>query len=651
MSDDEAMTAWEDWKGQLKRGRVPTCTPAKFVNVMRHSTPSSEAIELAESDASARKVLRKLIDSFIVHVLSATDDSDVMALWLAVVGHEAYEDGLLRSRTKIEHIGDRASLVERLVDDACERRGRQWVRSRAWRWWREGQFLEEESDEYVRALLENEVLSLRDLETWGGSAVDTARRVTRRLLLDGREARWAAGPEQSVASIGNASVSIQLRERLGSLINPCFLPVDLRDGGLTKVELDRLTSSMGLQIGNWSMFSRAIERAFNMPFRHVMREFPWAVLQQERLRPNWGANGVRDSARHMELPLLRLMHLRLILESPSLADSRDAPELFLVPEVVQYLIGREYVAYAPELRIFADCERRWRARWVETTSEAASAIFLEDALQLDLTTLSRIPERTDKPTPDFRVRTSRNEPIVFETKGATAWSTHIRQRKKAMEQIGKRIDASPKRKKRKPSWAGNGRAFAMSFFAAMQGEERSSLLHVSDPSFNFAGFFDEREDDDSRRRHFAGVLEAAQLFELADDVLHATAERVETEHAEAATFTLQLGTAAEEGERYVGSYLPVQSWIRRLHHPTPETFANVKVFVGLLARYHDALAAGRLPPRFVSPEVQPSASEQDDRYPPVTYSGTLPSLEYAGAARGVFSRLADGALLAIELGT
>jgi hypothetical protein len=143
-------------------------------------------------------------------------------------------------------------------------------------------------------------------------------------------------------------------------------------------------------------------------------------------------------------------------------------------------------------------------------------MFLEDSVELDLGSLSRVPERTDRPTPDFMAGTLPGQNVVFESKGATNWRTHLKQRRYALEQLGKKPSANGD-----VSWGSKGRAFACSLFAAEQGEDRTSLLYVDDPPFQFEQDFGEGWELRSRRDHAIAMLEAARLYELADDLARA----------------------------------------------------------------------------------------------------------------------------------
>jgi hypothetical protein len=322
----------------------------------------------------------------------------------------------------------------------------------------------------------------------------------------------------------------------------------------------------------------------------------------------------------------------------------------MIPDVINYMLGQDYVSYSPELRVFDGCERRWRARWVETTAEALGSLSLEVLLRFDLTTLSRIPE-TNESTPDFMGETDFRERIVFESKGATGWKTHRKQRKEAMVQLGKaRIKGRNPSKVKINNWAGTGRSFAISLFAARQGDARSSLLHFNDPTFIFDPLYVEDWEDRSRRMHFASVLQTAQLLDEADAVL----KRNTFESNDNSTFKIDR----EDNFNFVGSYLPVQDWARRLRHPYPACLKHLKVFIGIEQARYRALSRGLLPPRFFGIE-QPTegaftstaiAKSNETALRIANRSGALPSQEFSGESRGIYSLLSNGSLLAIEVG-
>ena len=311
-----------------------------------------------------------------------------------------------------------------------------------------------------------------------------------------------------------------------------------------------------------------------------------------------------------------------------------------------YTIGRDAVIYSPELRILRDTDRRWRARWVESAGEAISVLFLENAVNIDITTLSRIPERREGLTPDFQAETISKERIVFESKGATSWNTHLKQRNHALKQLGKRIEDSSRKKKNSISWAGNGRAFALSFFASTQGSDRSSLFHADDPVFDFDDIFSNGWQANSRRKHYAAVLEASHLYEAADNLHHGrTTEGLKEEHH---VFMIDADRQDREtSSRFIGNYIPVHDIARRLRHPDLRAIDALNIFVGIDNEFLRALLNNRLPG-----EIAREDTEEKFERIPISKApdwGLLPGLKSDDPPRGVYSILSDGSFLAVEL--
>ena len=646
MDAEQAATLWETWKKTLVQGKIPNAEPTEFIESMCWSTPSIEAAELAKKNIRFCDALQRTMKPMVSPMFERIDDDDLQRVMIAIFDNDSFETFLLDERENYSNsMEDRVSFVGTISNHLCSHAGRQWVRDRAVRWWRNAGFSEEEGDELVENLLIHEVFRVEDFEQWGPTAAESARRVTQRAIRNGN-LRWSPNDVASVQQIGSPSTPLWLRERTGLLSQTLSILADLKDSGFQKSELDRLQKRVRPSIGDWPLLERAIERRMGKPLRHMFREFP-ELAAALLVNPQVAANPA-PSPTAMQLPLLRLMHMRMLLESPSLSDSLQAPELFFIPDVVQYVLGRDYVSYAPELRVFESSERRWRARWVETTAEAMASLVLEDALRFDLTTLSRIPEGKE-PTPDFMGVTDTDEKIVFETKGATAWKTHRSQRKEALVQLGK---SKPSKSSGggQHSWAGHGHSFAISLFAAKQGDDRASLLHVNDPVFAFDRLFDQSWEDRSRRLHFAAVLEAAQLFDVAEALTHR--EPIQSDNmgrTEQTRFRLDDTNTNEDGQQFVGSYLPIEDWARRIRHPDRDALKKLSVFVGVEGQRFENLASGRLPARCRSVEhTSDSKLERTQSLPSRT--GLLPSREYPGQSRGVFSLLSNGSILAIEVG-
>ncbi len=648
MDDSEANGMWEMWKVHLSRGLLPRVSGSEVCRVFSRPRNANEAIKLVATDARFRTAFYRMVMSVLDEFIHGAErDSDVANV-LAAIADDEMAGSVFAGLAAYGTVEARARAVGALIRAMCSAKGRQWVRQRAARWWREHYFLEEERDAFIGTLVRQDAYRVEDLRVWGPTAEESAKRVAARARANGDWSWGVEAPAGTVAAteIGRAPTPVLLRQRTAILTQRVCLAVDARDSGLQATEIGRLPSRRHPQINEWPLLARAFERAFEMPFRHVIREVPWLAAVSGL--PVAVAADSLGKTHEVAIPLLRLLHMRLLLESPSLSDALASPESFAVPEVVLFVVGQDRVTYSPELRVFANAERRWRARWAETSAEALSALILEDALALDLTTLSRIPERNDSPTPDFRAVTLSQEPIVFECKGSTAWNTHVRQRREALAQLGKAAVAKKGTRRAKESWAGNGRSFAVSLFAAMQGDERSSLLHVNDPPFAFTNLFGEGWEDDARRHHYAGALETAQLFDESESLLRRRIERAPVQ-AERATFVLDDVYSADGEMRFAGNFLPITDWLRRLRHPNREAFGQLRVFVGIEENRFRELAGGRLPRRAVPQSDQGSTSEGEGQQIS-TVTGFLPSREYPGEARGVYSLLSNGALLAVEIG-
>ena len=329
----------------------------------------------------------------------------------------------------------------------------------------------------------------------------------------------------------------------------------------------------------------------------------------------------------MWVPLIRILHWRQLLEVPVMASALARPEDYLVPAVMLNLLDREGVAYFPEIRIAPNSERHWRRRWVESTGEAIAVLFLNEAILLDIPTLARIRERSES-TPDFQVQSLNGEGLIFEAKGATAWTTHRRQRRDALSQLGKLDQSDGSRLE------SEGRAFGCAKFAAIQGDEHSSLLYVVDPPAGLGRLFPEGWDREARRHHFAAVLQMADQYEIAAHVL-----RGEKSEAPSSLTILEIpGRDRERPTRFLGVRDSVERTALRLSHPNPTAFGGVTLFRGVEETVFQTLMEGQLP------EV--GSNEQLRR---ILSGGTLRRTE--GEVRGVFSLLVNGSILAIEVET
>ncbi len=645
MTLDEIDSAWPSWKARLASGNIPSVAPIDFAIAMCRPEISAEAINMAKNSETFRNALQGTFTSAFEAICERIFIRELSRV-LSVLDVEWIAQNMLQvERKKISSMETRVIAVSGLSRFLCIEAGRQWVRDRAPAWWLNADFSEEEGDAFIRVLLSLDVHRIQDIELWGSLAAESASRVTRRGLIEGN-IDWPVENDSKLSLVGNRTTPIWLRERASLLLQNLSIPVDLKDSGFQKTELDRLQNLQGQNAVSLPLWRQALERRFGMPIRMMIREFPELAMEFVS-----GSSMERKSVQNtsaVQLPLLRLMHMRLLLESPSLSDALRQSELSMIPDFILYLMGRDYVSYSPELRVFDSCERRWRARWVETTAEAMASLLLEDLLRFDLTTLSRIPE-SNEPTPDFLGETESREKIVFECKGATGWKTHRKQRMEALLQLGKGKTS----KGGGNTWASNGRSFAISLFAAKQGDSKSSLLHVNDPIFMFNRLYDDSWEDRSRRAHFAGVLQSALLFDEADQLMRGVAVQ-SSDNKNTSSFEIDRG----DDLSFVGSYLPIEDWARRLRHPDAISLKRLKVFIGIEKNRHSLLAAGKLPPRFFglenygdnSSSKRPNAESRDTVPRLTSRTTTLPSREFTGESRGVFSLLSNGSFLAIEIG-
>jgi hypothetical protein len=510
--------------------------------------------------------------------------------------------------------------------------GREWTRDHVLSWWAAGDLLEEEREAILDALDDDGVLTETLIQSLGPLA---QRRSRARTIASGLPLRIAPStPEIETA--------------IGSLLSLIRLPSDLRDAGFSPEERDRCQatatgwSSSFLERSLrelrhhspfWDEFAHTVEKAW----RHGL-PLPFFTLT--------GSQSVQDGS-VFGVPLVRLLHMRLVLEAPALAGALASPHDHLAPAALLHVLGQDAVTYQPEVRVHQGVERRWRARWAEMSGEALAALVLEDALRLDLTTLTRIPERSDRETPDFMAATRAGEEIVFESKGSTDVATHRRQRRKALAQLGKLFDGegskrsrpSGTRVRRTISWKEPGRAFACCFFAAMQGASASSRIHIADPAFGFRDLFPEGWATAARRTHYGAVAEAAGLFDLADDLLQQRrGERPRRGDIESFSF----GVGNDQVGRFRGTSTSLGEAARRLRHPRHRLFEHVRMFVGIAEDRFERLTHGDLPGCL------------DLEATPLVGSGALPAREDTleppkSSARGIYSLLSDGSFLAFEV--
>lgn len=537
---------------------------------------------------------------------------------------------------------ERETAIGKLIRLFLKIKGREIIRPKILQIWGNVILMEEEKEAIIRVLGRGNALTEELLRDLGPDAEHLAMRLVKRGEILGY---WLFNdPPGSISSVRSSTTSKSTCKRISSLLQWVSIPADLRDSWLKSEELSRLKdqhSMYSAQAGGYFInAARNLAREFkSKKSRNFVRfiENAASILKKE-------GNNLHNKNYALRFLLIQVLHMRLIMESPVLSSAAARPEESLVPELLLYVLGRDAAMYSPELRVQNHTERRWRARWVECMGEAISALFLEKAVDIDLTTLDRIPERNDRKTADFRACTREEEPIVFEAKGSTHWNTHRAQRKKALEQIGKEIKDGVNAF----DWAtSKGRAFACCLFAAVRGDERSSLFHAVDPPFAFMDLFGKGWKDEARRRHYAAVLEAARLYDARDRLLH----RWQPEsHAarKPVFFHFDSGREREDQPTFAGSTIDVLEMARAIGHPSPGSFEGVKLFIGVDERIYRHLAKGELPPR---PKVV--GEESDGGRPggmPRQRAGLLPPDRDDGRGGGVFSQFADGSFVAITAG-
>jgi len=625
MPTDEQKSEWEAlktaWRSQRRRAMPPELFQALFYNRLL----AREAIALAKLSPISREALKDASDGVV-----DLSDGDVCTVWMSVQDDDGVEDLFAHCRNKLS-VRDSAKFVWHAVSHFIEQKGRKFVKARALKWWGEIASSEEQQEALIKVMVKNGIREESVFRALGFNALQFARREAAQYGDSFLHGSFVSPFSSGVGSPASARVA----SRFDALFADVTLAADLRDACLTSEEHTRVAESAQQAAPSWSAFARALQHLRHFP-HPMMDEFAEAFAHFARVIPP-SVTGVGGQSQ-LRFPILRLLHLQQILEAPRLSKVVRDPALALVPDVALYLMGRDDVLFHPELRVLRGSDRRWRARWVESAGEAVSTMFLEDSVQLDLSTLARMPEKSSSLTPDFMAATTAGGKLVFESKGSSGWKTHLGQRKHALKQLGKDDGESVS------PWSTDGRTFACSLFAAQQGEERSSLLHVDDPPFQFDDQFREGWESHCRREHAIAMLEAARLFGRADDV--ARQRRTESDSNREATFRLP-GVDGPEGESFVGTYLPVGEWARVLRHPNPRECERIRIFVGVQQELARQFERGEFPPLMPSPDSKGTSkpSGELERGPRI---GLLPGRESRGVARGMYSVLADGAFMAIE---
>lgn len=634
---------WQSFADAWAKGQSPAMDTETFNALFYDRSRSAKAVQwLTDGHAAAVSgTLHPVAVQLSPELVQGLDDFDRFQVWFAVlqlaVGYR-FDHLFGRERSKLPATV-RCDLVAELAKGALDRVGRAQARALLVHWWHNEQLLEEEREALVKAMGDADALNADLVRQLGPEAQVMVNRMIRSgkisvLALDDVPVSNAVAASQS----GNG-----LAPQIVALLQLVSMDLNIMDARLRSEELAWMANFDGRhrRQSEETLLRRTLSRLEGFLPSSEIRHLAASLLSLDR---QLVISRSDPQASALTFPLIRLLHLRLLLEAPSLSGALQAPEALLVPAVLSHVLNKDRVSYAPELRVWTETEKRWRARWAESAGEAMSVMFLESAVNLDLTLLCRIPETKD-PTPDFKAGTVQGEPIVFESKGATSWKTHLRQRAEALEQLGKAKGTSRSIKWVQP---GRGRAFAATLYAAQQGEERSSLLHVVDPPFPFDEYFREGWQDSARREHYTAVLEAARLDNAAAS--WGAGRGFDPEADGLDLFNIESAERESATPRFIGNYLPVQELARSLRYPDMSAVRALKIFVGVRQDVFDELRLNRLPP---SKQVDAARDLPSRQAGPadavIPLSGWLPRREPGGPARGAYSILEDGSFLAVEL--
>lgn len=625
VASNDSSAIWAAYKDAWLADIAVPMSGEVFGDLFRDVTVATEAQKLVLTSDTAQAMLAHTARTASI----AIGDVDVRRLFIVALG--GVDDALdeweaLRTLRSPDRKVDLAAGFTCLV---LEDYGRQEGRARlaAACMALQSALLEEEIDRIILRLDSERALTGPFLRQLGHASEERGR-----LLLARGDIRpyETSSRFPSIPAITGSAPS-DVRARVGALLHLVHLTTDVRDARLKTDEYNRINASSGMPPW-WS------EKDMMRFIRHHGHFEDLAVIAA----PQRVSNG--DTVA-FSFPLLRLLHMRLLLDTPSLSDSLAHPERSLVPEWMLHLLGREGVSYVPELRLARDSDRRWAARYVELSGEAVAVMFAEDVLRLELASLWRVPEDNREQRPDFGARTLDGERIVMETKGSRKWKKHLRQRQEALLQLRKKGSGS-----NAACWTENARAFGCSLFAAEEGDKRSSLFHVQDPCFAFEHLFHEGWDEHARRRHYAGVLEACEDFALAEHLLRRNSN-IEREESPLESFFLDSRETEDAGDhrhnRFLVKRVLMDEWAHRLGHPRPQAFRDIRVCVGVAEDIYRMLERGRVPHPL---EIKNSLRSDDNEgsVPRISDVGLLSS--EGGGARGVYSILSDGACLAVELG-
>ena len=613
------------------------------VDRMLHNGPGSQNHYVARSLADWVKRsgrVRHSLDTLrpTIKAMVRSNDADLwLPLWLALESPAELHD-LYRELVADLEAQARAYRVSLLIKELTALRGREQVRQEIAVLLLREQLLEEEMEALVEVSVEQHLFDWQTLPSLSPSAPTIALKLLQRGEISHRELGpfFAQPPPKSSGQRDGPLIE----EKARSLAQRVSIPMRLTGSGLDRVELARLQTT-------WlhPVFTAIASGLFRRAFRHPMLEeffHFWAHEWPLPLALSFSPSGANGNFATLGVPLVRLLHMRLILDAPSLAASVTEPQEAFAPEVMLYLLRNDGVTYTPALHLLPNSERGWRRRWAEATGEALSCLFLMDALPLELTTLRRIRESSMESTPDFQAMTLAGEPIVFEAKGATTWSYFRESKRKALRQLNKMGPLAAWQRDLGRNANARGRAFACGLFVTSGEEAEPSQFHVEDPPFGFDRFFHEAWERDARRQHYSAVLQAAGLFQEALAVADGKSFEPDSNVNERA-LRLPDGKVAN----LVGTHRYLHDVAGPLGIRDQDSFRACRIFTGLEREIYRRLSRGDLPPAKSFGSLITEKDRSDDASD-IPHFGLMPSDGPSEIPGGVFSRMANGSCLCVE---
>lgn len=616
---DDQKVQWKVYKKAWNSNVRLSMEPQVFETLFYNGAISMEAANLAEASPFVADLLRA---SALKVRPQAWSDTDRFRVIQAVLSPEQVA-GHWRASREDMNIEDSSKFVFALVRFWIKDRGRAEARHFLLKLWPD-LTVEEEQEAALSAIdIHGAGLTTNLLRDLGEEARALARSMFRRGIL--RHTVLEVSGSRAALNSANDGAKRSV-ERISMLLECVAIPCELRDARLSLEEIARLDN-----IGSFDeyivTFANWAHKRGIMHRHEVIRE--WRHSDQ----PLLGPRQVKLVHGHeFQLPLLRVLHMRALLESPELRSAIVAPTPHFVPEIFQYMLDIEGISYFPELRVAVGLDRRFKARWAESMGEAISVLFMEEAVDIDLTLLERIPETNQGPSADFKAATGQGEPVVFESKGSTDWATHRKQLRRARKQLLK--DGVPE------ASGNDGRAFAAAFYGALHGENRSTRLCVEDPPFGFERMFGPGWEELARRRHFASMAQFAGLPAVAERLLGEDGPETDVrQYREPDRYVLSVPGDAEAAV-FLGTADDVGALAQMLRVPNPEQYRGWRVFRGVAEREFKHMFDGRVPP--------PQDSDEPSRITSIPPSGVVPG-EETTQDRGVYSLLSNGAFFAIDV--